>query len=87
MVCPSASYHRSGNPNRVLSSRRWAGTRNSFVEIDDLMAVRENDPLEPIDFGVDVGGTDSHTLLVLDVTGPSGTRFAVGNWHCPTVGL
>ena len=35
---------------------------------NDLMAVRENDPLEPIDFGVDVGGADSHTLLVLDVT-------------------
>ncbi len=39
-----------------------------FVEVNDLMAVRENDPLEPIDFGVDVGGADSHTLLVLDVT-------------------
>ena len=39
-----------------------------FLEINDLMAVRENDPLEPIDFGVDIGGTEAHTLLVLDVT-------------------
>ena len=39
-----------------------------FLEINDLMAVRENDPLEPIDFGVDIGGAESHTLLVLDVT-------------------
>ena len=39
-----------------------------FLEINDLMAVRENDPLEPIDFGVDIGGAEPHTLLVLDVT-------------------
>jgi hypothetical protein len=39
-----------------------------FLEVNELMAVRENDPLEPIDFGVDIGGAQSHTLLVLDVT-------------------
>jgi hypothetical protein len=31
------------------------------------MAVRDCDPLEPIDFGVDVQGNE-YTLLVLDVT-------------------
>ncbi len=39
-----------------------------LLEINDLMAVRQNDPLEPIDFGVDTGGAEPHTLLVLDVT-------------------
>ncbi len=39
-----------------------------FVEINDLMAVRESDPLEPIDFGVDIGSKSAHRLLVLDVT-------------------
>ncbi len=39
-----------------------------FVEINSLIADREKDPLEPIDFGVDVGGAAGHTLLVLDVT-------------------
>ncbi len=39
-----------------------------FLEVNELMAVRDNDPLEPIDFGVAIGGADAHTLLVLDVT-------------------
>ena len=39
-----------------------------FVEINELMATRENDPLEPIDFGVDTGSETSHSLMVLDVT-------------------
>ena len=32
------------------------------------MPVRESDPLEPLDFGIDVDGAEPHTLLVLDVT-------------------
>lgn len=39
-----------------------------FLEINELIAEREKDPLEPIDFGVDIGGVEGHTLLVLDVT-------------------
>jgi hypothetical protein len=39
-----------------------------FLEINTLMAVRENDPLEPIDFGIDIGGAEPHSLVVLDVT-------------------
>ena len=39
-----------------------------FVEINDLIADRNGYPLEPIDFGVDIGGTEGHTLMVLDVT-------------------
>jgi hypothetical protein len=37
-----------------------------FLEVNRLIA--ETTPLEPIDFGVDVGGHDAHTLYVLDVT-------------------
>jgi hypothetical protein len=39
-----------------------------FIEINELIADRKNDPLEPIDFGVDIGGAEGHTLMVLDVT-------------------
>jgi hypothetical protein len=33
-----------------------------------LIADRDKDPLEPIDFRVDIEGVDGHTLMVLDVT-------------------
>jgi hypothetical protein len=39
-----------------------------FVEINDLIADRSHDVLEPIDFGVDTGSENAHTLLVLDIT-------------------
>jgi hypothetical protein len=54
----SVYYLPAGAPEREIR----------FLEINELMAVRDNDPLEPIDFGVDIGSVDSHTLLVLDVT-------------------
>ena len=39
-----------------------------LVEVNELIAERENDRLEPIDFGVDIEGSTGHTLIVLDVT-------------------
>ena len=39
-----------------------------FVEINELMPTRDDDPLEPIDFGVDTGTESAHSLMVLDVT-------------------
>jgi hypothetical protein len=39
-----------------------------FVEINEMIADRNQHPLEPIDFGVDIGGAQAHTLMVLDVT-------------------
>lgn len=39
-----------------------------FVEINELIAERDKDPLEPIDFGVDTGSESAHSLMVLDVT-------------------
>ncbi len=37
-----------------------------LLEVNDLIS--ETTPLEPIDFGVDIGGAGAHTLNVLDVT-------------------
>ena len=39
-----------------------------FVEINELIAERNDDTLEPVDFGVDTGMESEHKLLVLDVT-------------------
>ncbi len=38
-----------------------------LVEVNGSIAER-GEPLEPIDFGVDIGGAEGHTLFVLDVT-------------------
>ncbi len=37
-----------------------------FLEVNRMIS--ETTPPEPIDFGVDIGGEDGHTLYVLDVT-------------------
>jgi len=39
-----------------------------FIEINELLATRDKDPLEPIDFDVNVGAESSYSLFVLDVT-------------------
>jgi hypothetical protein len=39
-----------------------------FIEVNDSIAERNEFPLEPIDFGVDVGASEGHRLIVLDVT-------------------
>jgi len=66
-------YLPRGSPEREIR----------FLEINDLMAVRKNDPLEPIDFGVDIGGTEPHTLLVLDVTPDQWERIRSGGLPLP----
>jgi hypothetical protein len=39
-----------------------------FVEVNDLIATRDSDPIEPFDFGVDDGSPTSHRLRIVDVT-------------------
>ncbi len=39
-----------------------------LLEVNELMASRDADPLEPIDFGVDANGSGLFSLMVLDVT-------------------
>jgi hypothetical protein len=57
-----------------------------FVEINNLIAVRDKDPLEPIDFGVDVGGASAHKLLVVDVTPAQWEKINKKNFYCQRVG-
>jgi hypothetical protein len=66
-----ANRHLQTDPGILAVYYLPAGTparEIRFLEVNELMAVRDNDPLEPIDFGVDVGGADAHALMVLDVT-------------------
>ncbi|MEI8378905.1 MAG: hypothetical protein WCJ09_02170 [Planctomycetota bacterium] len=57
-----------------------------FVEINELIGDRNDDSLEPIDFGIDTGTDNAHKLFVLDVTPAQWKRFQVrdldlpGNW-------
>ena len=54
-----------------------------FLEVNELMAVRKNDPLEPIDFGVDIDGADAHRLMVLDVTPAQWERIRKNELQLP----
>lgn len=46
-----------------------AGDREiRFVEVNKLIGNRNDDMLEPIDFGIDTGMETAHKLYVLDVT-------------------
>ena len=54
----SVYYLPTNAPNREIR----------FVEINELIAERNDDTLEPVDFGVDTGMDSQHKLLVLDVT-------------------
>ncbi len=54
-----------------------------FLEVNELMAVRENDPLEPLDFGIDIDGTEPYALLVLDVTPAQWERIHKGELALP----
>ncbi len=39
-----------------------------FIEVNELIADRNDDALEPIDFGVDTGTESEHKVFILDVT-------------------
>ena len=50
-----------------------------FLEVNDLMAERDESCLEPFDFGVDVGSASEHKLFVLDVTPAQWERITRGD--------
>ncbi len=53
----------------VLYLRHDAPDREiRFVEVNKLIGDRNDDSLEPIDFGIDTGTENAHKLFVLDVT-------------------
>ncbi|MFM7843637.1 MAG: hypothetical protein ACKPEY_05330 [Planctomycetota bacterium] len=61
-----------------------AGEREiRFIEINTLLADRTDDALEPIDFGVDMGSDNAHSLYVLDVTENQWTRLESGKLALP----
>jgi hypothetical protein len=51
-------YLSKGAPDREIR----------LVEVNDLIPEIDEDPLEPVDFGVDTGSETEHKLFVLDVT-------------------
>jgi hypothetical protein len=64
-----------------------AGEREiRFVEVNRLIGDRNDDVLQPIDFGVDTGTENAHKLFVLDVTPEQWERVRAhklslpGNW-------
>jgi hypothetical protein len=64
-----------------------AGEREiRLIEVNELMGDRNDDAIEPIDFGVDLGTEAAHKLLVVDVTPDQWNRIKAktirlpGNW-------
>ena len=53
-----------------------------FVEVNKLIS--ETTPMEPIDYGVDIGSADAHTLFVLDVTPAQWEKIEKGEPLLPT---
>lgn len=52
-----------------------------FLEVNSMIA--ETTPLEPIDFGVDSGSNNAHSLYVLDVTPSQWDDIQSGHLHLP----
>jgi hypothetical protein len=59
------------------------GKEIRLVEVNELMVTREDDPLEPIDFGVDVGGNGLYSLMVVDVTPAQWEKITKNELHLP----
>ncbi len=54
-----------------------------FIEVNELVADRNDDSLEPIDFGVDTGMESEHKLLVLDLTPGQWDRLNQSSFPLP----
>ena len=55
-----------------------------LLEVNSLVATRTDDPIQPIDFGVDIGEASTHTLLVADVTPEQWDRIQQGQLALPS---
>lgn len=69
-----------------------AGEREiRLIEVNKLIGARNDDALEPIDFGIDTGMETAHKLLLLDVTPEQWERIQIreiqlpGNWSLDNV--
>ena len=64
-----------------------AGDREiRFVEVNNLIGDRNDDVLEPIDFGVDTGRETAHKLFVLTSRPIDGTESERNSSAFPTIG-
>jgi hypothetical protein len=54
-----------------------------FIEVNELIAERYDDTLEPVDFGVDTGMESEHKLFVLDVTPTQWDRIQAASLALP----
>jgi hypothetical protein len=54
-----------------------------LIEVNNMMAERTDDSLEPIDFGVDSGTETAHKLLVVDVTPDQWDKLQSGHLSLP----
>lgn len=54
-----------------------------FVEVNSLIASRAENPVEPLDFGVDMDSPTEHTLFVADVTPEQWNRIKQGTLSLP----
>lgn len=52
-----------------------------FLEVNRLIS--ETTPVEPVDFGVEIGQSDAHTLYVLDVTPSQWDEIEAGRLPLP----
>ncbi|MEX2288290.1 MAG: hypothetical protein WD648_14440 [Planctomycetaceae bacterium] len=81
-----AKQHLKTDPgvSSVYFLPKNAGEREiRFIEINDLLADRNDHALEPIDFGIDMGTENAHNLFVLDVTPTQWERIRAGNLQLP----
>ena len=66
-------YLPNGSPDREIR----------FLEVNSLVGERDIVQLEPVDFGVDFGTPNQHSLLVVDVTPSQMERVRDGQIHLP----
>lgn len=70
----SIYYLPTGAPEREIR----------LVEINKLIAIRDDSALEPLDFGADMGLDSEHRLVVLDVTPDQWLRIATETLSLPS---
>lgn len=54
-----------------------------LIEVNQVAAIRDEGPLEPIEFGVDQQGDDAHTVKILDVSPSQWIKLEQGKLALP----
>lgn len=54
-----------------------------LVEVNEVAAIRDAAPLEPIVFGVDQDGDDAHTVKIIDVSPDQWEKIKQGKLDLP----